>query len=69
MLDKSALRNPRRMRLPAKILLSLTEASRERLQAEADLRHSTVATLARERILRTFAEDDRRNGDGEARAE
>jgi hypothetical protein len=54
-------RNARgRMRLPAKVLLSLTEAVRARLQAEADHTHSTVSAIARERILRTLAEDDQR---------
>jgi len=51
------------VRLPAKVLLSLTEAVRDRLQAEADHMQTTVAAAARQRLLRTFAEDD-----GEARA-
>ena len=50
------------VRLPAKVLLSLTEAVRDRLQAEADQMQTTVAGAARQRILRTFAEDDQRMG-------
>ena len=55
-----------KIRLPAKIMLSLTEAVRDRLKAEADRTQSTVSTVARQRILRSLAEDDRRANDAKA---
>jgi hypothetical protein len=50
------------VRLPGKVLLSLSEAALDRLRAEADRAQTTLAAVVRQRLLQSFAEDDRRMG-------
>ena len=56
------------LRLPAKVLLSLSPEMHAQLKREAELLQSTVAGVARHLIARSLSQNAARSGDDEKEA-